>query len=59
MHFHENHATTLSEYHIFEENGITENKVDYVYVKKSSWLCKSIKTGLSCFFVDGKWRENI
>ena len=35
MHFHENHATTLSEHHIFKEKGITittENKVDYVYV---------------------------
>ena len=30
MHFHENHATTLSEHHIFKEKGITENKVDYV-----------------------------
>ena len=32
MHVHENHATTLSEHHIFKEKGITENKVDYVYV---------------------------
>ena len=32
MHFHENHETTLSEHHIFKENGITENKVDYVYM---------------------------
>ena len=32
MHFHENHATTLSEHHIFKEKGSTENKVDYVYV---------------------------
>ena len=32
MHVHENHATTSSEHHIFEEKGITENKVDYVYV---------------------------
>ena len=32
MHFHESHATTLSEHHVFKEKGITENKVDYVYV---------------------------
>ena len=32
MHFHENHATTLSEHYIFKEKGITENTVDYVYV---------------------------
>ena len=36
MQFHENHATALSEHHIFKENGITENKVDYVYVMISS-----------------------
>ena len=30
--FMKNHATTLSEHHIFKEKGITENKVDYVYV---------------------------
>ena len=28
MHFHKNHATTLSEHHIYKEKGITENKVD-------------------------------
>ena len=42
MHFHENHATTLSEHHIFKEKGITENKVDYVYVRFVGNL-KSIK----------------
>ena len=36
MHFHENHATILSEHHIFKEKGITENKVDYVYVIRCS-----------------------
>ena len=32
MDFLENHATTSSEHHIFKEKGITEIKVDYVYV---------------------------
>ena len=32
MHFHEIHAIASSEHHIFKEKGITENKVDYVYV---------------------------
>ena len=36
MHFHENHATTLSEHRIFKEKGIAENKVDYVYVMTCS-----------------------
>ena len=49
MHFHENHATTLSEHHIFKKKGITENKVDYVYVMICSWLCKSISTGSRYF----------
>ena len=32
MHFHAFSRTTLLEHHIFQEKGITENKVDYVYV---------------------------
>ena len=50
MHFHENHPTTLSEHHIFKEKGITESKVDYVYVHD----CVNQLKQAQVVFVDGK-----
>ena len=54
MHFYENHATTLSEHHIIKEKGITENKVDYVYVMIGHDCVNQLKQAQVFVVVDGK-----